>query len=123
MQTNELNNDFQPEMDEAKLMKRASLRAGFKMHLTIYLLVNLLFWVIWYFVFRDMGAEVNAAVLKAILFLTVVWFIAILGHFFIAYRWNRSLVEKELVKLKKEIAKAKEEVARLKEEKENEIKS
>ena len=120
MQTNDLNSDFQPEIDEAKLMKRASLRAGFKIHLTIYLLVNLLFWVIWYFVFRN--TEAATIGLKSILFLTVVWFIAILGHFFIAYRWNRSLVEKELVKLKKEIAKAKEEVARLKEEKENEIK-
>ena len=117
MENNNLNNDLSPDMDEAKLLKRASLRAGFKIHFTIYLLVNLLFWAIWFFVFRN--TEAAAIGLKSILFLSVVWYIAITGHFFIAYRWNRSLVEKELVKLKKEIAKAKEEVALLKKEKDN----
>lgn len=86
---------------EEKLVKRASKRAGFKIHVGIFILVNLFFWVIWYFVFRGNDAEKTG--LNAVLFLSIAWLIAIVGHYFIVYKWNKSLLDKELIELKKEI--------------------
>ncbi|MDR2979741.1 MAG: 2TM domain-containing protein [Bacteroidales bacterium] len=101
------NNDY----SEEKLVKRASKRAGFKIHTGIFILVNLFFWVIWYFVFR--GSDAGKPVLNAVLFLSIAWLIAIIGHYFIVYKWNKSLLDKELTELKKEIERKEKEVNKL----------
>ena len=41
------------ELVDRKLYKKASRRAAFKIHLAIYVLVNLIFWLIWFFIIKS----------------------------------------------------------------------
>lgn len=101
--------------EEEKLYKTARKRVGFKKHLVIYLLVNLFVWVVWFFVFRVTGEGETQPdrFLQAILFLTIAWGIALVAHYLIVYKWNKSLIEKEVQRLKKEQEKLKKELESL----------
>lgn len=88
---------------EAKLYKKASLRVGFKIHLSIFFLANLMLWVIWYFIFRGGEDPTSAKAFNAVLFVSIVWFIIIIAHYLIAYQWSKPLVEKELIHLKQKL--------------------
>lgn len=44
MQTNKTNNDKDPELWEI-----AQKRVSFRSHLTVYIIMNLFFWIIWFF--------------------------------------------------------------------------
>ena len=110
--------EITPE-EEAKLAKMAARRTSFKIHLAIFILANTFLWVVWYFLFK--GSE-DATFLKAILFLLIVWLLAIILHYMIVYKWTKSYKEKELTSLKKirqkqllEIENLKAEMAREKE--------
>ena len=95
------NNPTIPEIspeEEAKLAKMASRRTSFKIHLAIFLIANAFLWVVWYFLFK--GRE-DITFLKAILFLLIVWLLAIILHYMIVYKWTKSYKEKELSSLKK----------------------
>lgn len=97
----EENNPTIPEIspeEEAKLAKMASRRTSFKIHLAIFLIANAFLWVVWYFLFK--GRE-DATFLKAILFVLIVWLLAIILHYLIVYKWTKSYKEKELSSLKK----------------------
>lgn len=93
---------------EKKLFNKARARAAFKIHLIIYLLVNALFWIIWYFVFR--GTEANNLFFRSILFVTLAWAVIAIGHYVFVFVFNATMVEKELKKLKKQIAKDEEKL-------------
>ena len=95
------NNPNIPEItpeEEAKLAKMAARRTSFKIHLAIFILANTFLWVVWYFLFK--GSE-DTTFLKAILFLLIVWLLAIILHYMIVYKWTKSYKEKELTSLKK----------------------
>jgi len=101
------------EMVDKKLYKKAARRATFKIHLAIYTLVNLIFWLIWFFIIKSEEPNpTSTKTLKALIFFTIVWLLLLVGHFLAVYRWNKTLVEKELNKLLKE-NKANEEKLRI----------
>ena len=98
--------------NEKKLYNKARNRAAFRIHLLIFILVNALFWVIWYFVFR--GTEANDVFFKAVLFVTIAWLIILVGHNVFVRMFNSTIVEKELKKIKKQIEDSEKELQRLK---------
>lgn len=98
--------------NEQKLYSKARNRAAFRIHLMIFILVNALFWVIWYFVFR--GTEANDIFFKSVLFVTIAWLIILIGHNVFLRIFNSTIVEKELKKLKKQIENNEKELQRLK---------
>ena len=98
--------------NEKKLYNKARSRAAFRIHLMIFILVNALFWVIWYFVFR--GTEANDVFFKAVLFVTIAWLIILIGHNVFVRMFNSTIVEKELKKIKKQIENNEKELQRLK---------
>ena len=95
------NNSNIPEItpeEEAKLARMAARRTSFKIHLAIFILANAFLWVVWYFLFK--GKD-DITFLKAILFLLIVWLLAVILHYMIVYKWTKSYKEKELTSLKK----------------------
>lgn len=98
--------------NEKKLYNKARNRAAFRIHLLIFILVNALFWVIWYFVFR--GTEANDVFFKSVLFVTIAWLIILIGHNVFVKIFNSTIVEKELKKIKKQIEDNEKELQRLK---------
>ena len=95
------NNTSLPEIspeEEAKLAKMAARRTSFKIHFAIFMLANAFLWVVWYFLFQ--GKE-DTTFLMAILFLLIVWLLAVILHYMIVYKWTKSYKEKELSSLKK----------------------
>lgn len=98
--------------NEKKLYSKARNRAAFRIHLMIFILVNALFWVIWYFVFR--GTEANDVFFKSVLFVTIAWLIILIGHNVFIRIFNSTILEKELKKIKKEIENNEKELQRLK---------
>lgn len=96
------------ELVDPKLYKQASRRVAFKSHVFLYILINLLLWVVWAFIFRTKD---DTTFFTCILFVTIVWFIILMVHYIIVYRGTKSMVEKELKKLQKEIQdKSQEEI-------------
>lgn len=98
--------------NEKKLYNKARNRAAFRIHLLIFILVNALFWVIYFFVFK--GTEANDVFFKAVLFVTIAWLIILIGHNVFVRVFNSTIVEKELKKIKKEIENNEKELQRLK---------
>lgn len=108
------NNQNIPEItpeEEARLAKMAGRRVSFKIHFAIFLIANLFLWIVWYFLFK--GKE-DLTFLKAILFVTVVWLLAIVLHYLIVYKWTKSYKEKELSSLKRMHFKQIQEIEELK---------
>lgn len=98
MEENNLNTpEISPE-EERKLEKMAARRTSFKIHFAIFLIANAFLWVVWYFLFK--GKE-DMTFLKAILFVLIVWLLAVVLHYMIVYKWTKSYKEKELSSLKK----------------------
>lgn len=89
--------EITPE-EERKLEKMASRRTSFKIHFAIFLIANVFLWVVWYFLFK--GSE-DITFLKAILFVLIVWALAVVLHYMIVYKWTKSYKEKELSSLRK----------------------
>lgn len=98
--------------NEKNLYNKARNRAAFRIHLLIFILVNALFWVIYFFVFK--GTEANDVFFKAVLFVTIAWLIILIGHNVFVRVFNSTIVEKELKKIKKEIENSEKELLRLK---------
>ena len=103
--------------DEKLLFKKASRRAGFKIHLAIFILVNLFLALFWFFVLKGRPEDGTAQALsQGVLFIFLAWLIIITAHYLFVYKWNKNLIEKELIKLKKENKEREEELERLKKE-------
>jgi membrane protease YdiL (CAAX protease family) len=75
------------------IYKKAKKRVQFKIHALIYLLVLLFLWIVWYFIFTH---KTDSTFFDVVLFLTLAWSILLIGHYFISYRWNHSLIENEI---------------------------
>ena len=89
--------------EEKEIRNKAKKRVRFKIHIVIYLFTCLLLWLFWYFIFKGSRYEdLTAAALKVCLFVTSTWGICIIAHYLIVYKWNKTLVEKEIKQLKKE---------------------
>jgi len=91
MKKNTINKDI--------VLQTAKKRVLFKKHLLIYILVNLLLWVVFLFLFK--GKE-DKTFLYLILFVLITWTIILVGHYFYAMKWNKKMVEKEVQFLIKE---------------------
>ena len=89
------------EQEEKALYGKAKKRVQFKVHLMVYILTNAILWLFYSFVFRPIE-DVQDAALRFVLFVSLVWGIAVLAHYLIVYKWGKRYVEKEFRKLKKE---------------------
>jgi hypothetical protein len=100
---------FSPQ-EEKEIAKKAKKRVAFKVHSVIFLLINLLFWLFWFFIFKGSKYEdLSTSVRNGFLFITLTWGICIITHYLIVYKWNKTLVEKEIKHLKKERERKREE--------------
>ena len=89
--------------EEKQIRNKAKKRIGFKIHSIIYFLVCLLLWLFWYFIFKGSKYEdLDAAMLNICLFVTLTWGICVTAHYLLVYKWNKTLLEKEIKQLKKE---------------------
>lgn len=95
----EQKNDNISQEEENALRRTAQHRTTFKIHLGIFVLVNIFLWIVWYFLFK--GKE-DPTFFKAILFLSVAWFVFVVAHYLIVYKWDKTFSEKELSRLKKQ---------------------
>jgi fatty acid desaturase len=75
------------------VLKTAKKRVGFKKHITIYILLNLMLWVVFFFLFK--GKD-DKTFFNAILFILIIWTIIMIGHYFYAIKWNKKMIEKEV---------------------------
>lgn len=110
-----VNNTISAE-EEASMINASKSRVIFKIHLTVFVVINLIIWALWFTLFNAVvtDAYISTAILKAFLCVTLVWFLIVILHFLIAYRWNRTLVEKELARIRKQRAKQLKEIERIK---------
>jgi fatty acid desaturase len=97
-------------IDNELVLKTAKKRVGFKKHLTVFILVNLLFWVVFYFIFK--GKE-GQTFFHTILFVLITWTIIIIGHYFYAIKWNKKMLEKEIESIMKEAESGKQKAENL----------
>jgi len=83
-----------------ELREKARAIANFKMHRTIFILANLLIWLVsalLYFAFQLTWWWA--------FFPTAIWLVILTFHYLWVFRWNKDRVEKEYIKLLKEIEK------------------
>jgi fatty acid desaturase len=85
-------------VNNESVLKVAKKRVGFKKHLTVYILVNLLLWVMYYFFFKG---KPDTTFFQTILFISIIWTIIIIGHYFYAIKWNKKMLEKEVENIMK----------------------
>ena len=105
------------EQEEKVLAKKAQKRVSFKIHIIIYILANLLIWLLWFFIFSKMNdLDQRRLALNIFLFITLVWGIFVVTHYLFVYKWDKTYVEKEIDNLKKEQEKKQKELEQLKEE-------
>ena len=81
------------------VLKTAKKRVQFKKHFTVFVLVNLLLWIIFLFLFK--GKE-DKTFLQINLFVLFTWTVIIIGHYFYAIKWNKKMVDKEVQSILKE---------------------
>jgi hypothetical protein len=82
------------------VLKTARKRVAFKKHLTVFILINLFLWILFFFLFK--GKE-DKTFLNTILFILLTWTIVIVAHYYYAMKWNKKMVEKEVQNLMKEV--------------------
>ncbi len=105
-----------PAEEEKQMRSVAVGRVSFKIHLTVFVVVNLVLWCLWFTIFNAIvtNETIADAILKTSVCITVVWFLIVLVHYLIVYRWNSTLVEKELRRMKKARKKALKEIEEIK---------
>ena len=105
-----------PVEEEAKMQNVAKRRVHFKVHLTIFLVINLIIWALWFTLFDAIVTDpyITSAIQKAFICVTLVWLLILILHYFIAYKWNKTFVENELSKLKKQRLKQLKEIEKMK---------
>jgi len=81
------------------VIKTAKKRVAFKQHITVYILLNLLLWVLYFFLFSKSEDKIF---LQSILFVLITWTIIVILHYFYAMRWNKKMLDKEIESLLKE---------------------
>lgn len=100
------------ELVDPKIFKQASKRVRFKIHLAIYVFAMAILWILHFYLFKATApAETPVEVadaggmtyLKFISLVTALWTVLIVFHGLFVYKFNSSLLDKEIKKLKKEI--------------------
>jgi len=84
--------------EETKLYEEAEARVGFKNHLKIFIIINLLIWGLWYFFRAQYGYYDGYWPVYS----TLGWGIGVISHYLGVYSKNTSAIEKEVEKLKRE---------------------
>jgi len=116
----EENTDIQKEPvsteEEVQIAKTANSRRVFFIHLSIFVLVIALVWVLWYFLSNIIKEEFSSGLLKICICVSLIWLIIVIFHYLISFRWTRTRAEKEVSKLRKKRDKQIEEINALKEE-------
>jgi len=91
-----MNYHSTPEGKDPQLWQLAQKRAGFRSHLTTYLIVNAALWIIWYFT----GERGNDGGLPWPAWASLGWGIGLASHYVSAYvNTGENTVEKEYDKL------------------------
>lgn len=83
---------------DKELLKKAKMIVNFKIHLTIFIL-GLIFFIlldILFYLLFDFS-------LLWIIFPIGIWLIFLIFHYYYAYKWNETMIQKELEKLKQKI--------------------
>ena len=99
----------QEELVDKKIYKQASKRVAFKFHFAIYILAIALLWLIFAFIFKEVVQFRNACI-----FVTLSWTPIIIFHYVMVYKFNHSLLDKEIKKLQREMKEKEAELERLK---------
>jgi len=81
------------------ILKIAKKRVQFKKHLTVFVLVNLFLWALFLFLFKWKRID-EITFLHIILFILITWTIIVVGHYFYAIKWDKTMMEKEIKKIK-----------------------
>ncbi len=102
--------------EEAQMINVSKKRVIFKIHLTVFVVLNLIIWALWFTLFNAVvtDAYISSAILKAFLCVTLVWLLIVFLHYLIAYKWNKTFMEKELAKIRRQRAKQLREIERVK---------
>ena len=86
------------ENRDPELWQLAQKRASFKSHLTVYIIMNIFFWIVWYFTSQRYSGEMS---LPWPVWPMFGWGIGLFFHFMGAYVYPKNnSVEKEYQKLK-----------------------
>lgn len=100
---------------DPQIYKKATKRAIFKFHLAIYVLGMLVIWIIYIFLFRETAPDASLAdtaknvinegmtFLKFSVLVTALWTVIVVFHGLFVYKFNSSMLEKEIKSLEKEI--------------------
>ena len=102
--------------EEARMINVSKKRVYFKVHFAIFFVINLIVWVLWFMLFNTIvtDAYIGQAILKAFLCVTLVWLLLVILHYLIAYKWNKTFIEKELSKIRKQRDKPLTEIEKIK---------
>ena len=84
--------------EEARMINVAKVRVIFKIHIAVFLVLNLIIWALWFTLFDAVvtDAYTSNIILKVSLCITIVWLLIVILHYCIAYKWSRTFIEKEL---------------------------
>ncbi len=112
----EIQNENIPTEESANMMNVASKRVHFKVHLTIFIVINAIIWALWFTLFSAIvtSEAISSAILKVFICVTVVWFLLVILHYYIAFKWNKTFVENELNKIRKQRKKQLQEIEKIK---------
>ena len=88
------------QQEEKTLYGKAKKRVQFKVHLMIFILTNLILWLLLYFVSNLLKEEIKDVAFQFILFISLTWGVVVFAHYLIVYKWGKTLIEKEFDKLK-----------------------
>ncbi|MBO4489630.1 MAG: hypothetical protein J5741_08275 [Bacteroidales bacterium] len=116
----EENTDIQKEIatteEEVQITKTANTRRAFFIHLSIFILSVAIIWILWYLLKNAFRPELTGGFLKICLCFSLLWLIAVIFHYLIAFKWTRTHAEKEVSKLRKRRDQQIEEIKALKQE-------
>lgn len=102
--------------EEAKMQNVAASRMRFRIHLGLFVLINLIIWVLYFTLFNAIVTDysIKWAILKVFICITLAWLLLVILHYCIAFKWNKTLVEKELSRIKKQRNKQLKKIEELK---------
>jgi hypothetical protein len=83
---------------DPEIWKSAQERAGFKMHVTIFFIVNAFFWVVWAFIGYIYDWEYDH---PWPLYPMLLWGLGLLLHYLFVYKWKKKITVREYEKLMK----------------------
>ena len=95
------------EQEEKALYSKAKKRAQFKVHVMVFILTNLILWLIFWFGSNSKLFADNAQILQFVLFVSLTWGVVIIAHYLIVYKWGKTVIDKEFNKLKEDYKKYK----------------